>query len=46
LPAPAYSQELQSRGGDALYRAERLPEATGIRPEYANSGAWIAQPGG
>lgn len=44
-PVPTYSQELQSRGGDALYRAERLPEATGIRPEYANSGAWIVQPG-
>lgn len=43
-PAPVYAQELQSRGGDALYRGDRLPEATGIRPEYANSGAWISQP--
>lgn len=44
-PAPVYAQELQSRGGDALYRGDGLPQATGIRPEYANSGAWISQPG-
>ena len=43
--APAYTQELQQRGGDALYRGNRLPEATGIRPEYRNSGRWIMQPG-
>lgn len=44
-PAPSYAPAVTARGGDALYRAERLPEATGIRPEYANSGKWIAQPG-
>jgi hypothetical protein len=44
-PAPSYTPELQQRGGDALYRADGLPGATGIQPEYANSGRWIAQPG-
>jgi spore germination cell wall hydrolase CwlJ-like protein len=45
-PAPAYAQDLQSRGGEALYKGEKLPEASGIRPEYQNSGRWIAQPVG
>lgn len=44
-PAPTYSTELQQRGGDAIYRGQNLPQATGIRPEYQNSGSWIAQPG-
>lgn len=44
-PAPVYSQELQSRGGEALYRGDRLPEATGIRPEFEQSGRWIERPG-
>ena len=44
-PAPNYTQRLRDRGGDALYRAEKLPESSGIRPEYENSGRWIAQPG-
>ncbi len=43
--APAYAPELQQRGGEKLYRGEKLPQATGIRPEYQNSGQWIAQPG-
>ncbi|KHK93645.1 cell wall hydrolase [Novosphingobium malaysiense] len=42
---PIYTSELRSRGGDALYRASNLPEARGIKPEFANSGRWIAQPG-
>ena len=44
-PAPVYSEELQKRGGDALYSGEKLPEATGVRPEYRQSGRWIIQPG-
>ena len=43
--APSYSAEVQSRGGDRLYRGEKLPEAQGIKPEYQNSGKWITQPG-
>lgn len=42
--APIYAAELQSRGGDALYRAARLPGSQ-VRPEYETSGRWIAQPG-
>ena len=44
--APVYSQEIQSQGGEAIYRGTNLPEATGIKPEFLNSGRWIAQPGG
>jgi hypothetical protein len=44
-PAPTYSAELEQRGGDALYRGQNLPQATGVQPEYRNSGAWIVQPG-
>jgi len=43
-PAPIYSRELEQRGGEALFSGERLPEATGIKPLYRNSGQWIAQP--
>ncbi len=45
LQAPAYSAEVQRRGGDALYRGDRLPEGQDIKPEYRESGRWIAQPG-
>jgi hypothetical protein len=44
-PAPTYTQELQQRGGDAIYRGEKLPESSGIREEYRNSGRWITKPG-
>lgn len=40
--APAYSAEVQQRGGDDLYRARNLPASQGIKAEYANSGKWIA----
>lgn len=45
MAAPSYAPEVQARGGDKLYRGEKLPEAQGIRPEYQNSGQWIAEPG-
>ena len=44
-PAPIYSQSVRERGGDTLYRGGNLPEATGIKPRYQNSGRWIARPG-
>lgn len=43
-PAPSYTSDLQQRGGDALYRGDRLPDS-GVRPEFEQSGRWIAQPG-
>ena len=43
-PAPAYSAKVEERGGDKLYTAENLPESGNIKPEYANSGRWIAKP--
>ena len=45
VAAPTYTTEQQKRGGEALYKGENLPEATGVRPEYQNSGRWITQPG-
>ena len=44
-PAPRYAQELEARGGEALYRGEKLPQTSGVKPEYQNSGKWLAQPG-
>lgn len=43
-PAPVYSAAVADRGGDRLFKAENLPEASGIKPEYANSGRWISEP--
>ena len=46
-PAPRYSAEVQSRGGDRQYSGDKLPGSShGVKPEYENSGQWIAQPGG
>lgn len=42
---PAYSAEIEKRGGDTLYRGDRLPGAQQVKPEYSHSGTWIAQPG-
>jgi hypothetical protein len=44
-PPPSYSEAVRDRGGDTIYRGDNLPEAHGIKPEYRNSGRWIAQPG-
>jgi hypothetical protein len=43
-PLPSYTPELIERGGELLYRAEKLPESGGIKPEYENSGRWIGKP--
>jgi len=45
VPPPVYSAEVHSRGGDALYRGDKLPAAQGVKPEYENSGRWIGRPG-
>jgi spore germination cell wall hydrolase CwlJ-like protein len=45
-PAPVYAPEVQSRGGDAQFRGDKLPGTQGsVRPEYQDSGRWIRQPG-
>ena len=43
--SPAYSAQVQERGGETLYQARNLPASQGIKAEYANSGRWIASPG-
>ena len=49
-PAPRYSAEVQGRGGDRQYSGDKLPGSQpgshGVKPEYEQSGNWIAQPGG
>ena len=49
-PAPHYSAEVQGRGGDRQYSGDKLPGSQpgshGVKPEYEQSGNWIAQPGG
>ncbi|MEO1045598.1 MAG: cell wall hydrolase [Pseudomonadota bacterium] len=42
---PRYSEAARAKGGDANYRAQNLPGASTIRPEYRDSGRWIAEPG-
>jgi hypothetical protein len=43
-PPPLYSAAVEARGGDRTFTAENLPQTSGIKAEYANSGRWIAQP--
>ncbi|UIP08108.1 cell wall hydrolase [Erythrobacter sp. SDW2] len=43
-PAPRYTQDIEDRGGDAQFRAEKLPQSGSVREEYANAGKWKEQP--
>ncbi len=43
-PAPAYTPEIEARGGDALYQAQAAPAVGQVREEYARSGQWLRQP--
>jgi hypothetical protein len=43
-PAPAYSAEVQARGGDTLFQAHVAPTAGQVLEPYARSGQWISQP--
>ena len=43
-PSPNYAASVAQRGTDLVFRAQNLPRASSIRPEYANSGQWITQP--
>jgi len=43
-PAPAYSAEIEARGGDALFQATGAPAGGQVREEYARSGQWLRQP--
>jgi hypothetical protein len=42
--APAYTAEIEARGGDALYAAQTAPAAGQVREEYARAGQWLRQP--
>jgi hypothetical protein len=43
-PPPVYAPAVEARGGDRQFTAQDLPEASGIKAEYANTGRWIAKP--
>ena len=43
---PSYSREALRNGGEQAYGGSNLPGSSQIRPEYRNSGTWIARPGG
>lgn len=43
-PTPDYAVPVRARGGETLYAGERLPTAGTVRPEFARSGQWIADP--
>lgn len=44
LPRPDYTPAIETRGGDTLYSASRLPDSGSVKSEYARSGEWIAAP--
>lgn len=41
---PTYTPEQRERGGDAVYGGSNLPERSGIKEKYRNSGRWIEKP--
>jgi hypothetical protein len=43
-PAPAYTAEIEARGGDALFEAQAAPAVGQVREEYSRSGQWLRQP--
>lgn len=42
--APRYTQAIEARGGDAQFRAGKLPQSGSVREEFANAGQWKQQP--
>jgi spore germination cell wall hydrolase CwlJ-like protein len=44
VQAPAYSAEIEARGGDALFRADNLPAGGALAPELQRSGQWLQHP--
>jgi Cell Wall Hydrolase len=43
---PVYSAQARSRGGEAAYGGDKLPDANNVKPEFQSSGTWKAQPTG
>jgi spore germination cell wall hydrolase CwlJ-like protein len=43
--APRYSANVEPRGGDALFRADKLPGSGSVLPAYERSGQWLDRPG-
>lgn len=43
--APVYAADIQDRGGEALFRVEKLSGSGSILPAYERSGQWLERPG-
>ena len=43
-PGPAYTAEIEARGGDALFEAQPASSVGQVREEYSRSGQWLNQP--
>jgi len=41
---PVYSAEVEARGGEALFHADKLPSGGALSPELERSGQWLRQP--
>jgi hypothetical protein len=44
VPAPVHSAEIEARGGEALFRADNLPQGGALAPMLQRSGQWLRQP--
>ena len=44
--APNYSSEAKAMGGDKAFAGQNLPNVSGIKPEYRDSGTWKEKPAG
>ena len=44
-PPPAYAEPVRQRGGDSIFSGTNLPQSSGIKQEYQNSGRWIGKAG-
>ncbi|MHA6333234.1 cell wall hydrolase [Qipengyuania sp. CAU 1752] len=42
--APRYTPAIEAAGGDAQFRAEKLPQSGTVRDEFARAGQWKEQP--
>jgi len=42
--APHYSEAIEARGGDALFRADKLPGGGTLSPALERSGQWLDRP--
>ncbi|ANU07658.1 cell wall hydrolase [Paraurantiacibacter namhicola] len=42
--APTYTADVEARGGDALFRGDKLPDGGTVNPALERSGQWLKRP--